>query len=134
MKILLNRFVLAAGGDQSPENLRVNGQRSVQQVGYLRAAGPGVFARGDRTNTITFATTREHATYGAAEAFLFTHAATLPGSGTLTAICEDAGGAQVRYQAQAAAVTADEGTQRGITTTHTYTLVCGAISGGELSL
>lgn len=132
MKIFLNRFVLAAGGDQSPENLRVNGKQSVQTANLLRADDAGVFPRGGRVNTITFATTREHASCGAAEAFLFTHAATLPSGGLLTAVCEDADGAQVRFQAQAAAVSADEGLQRGITTTHTYTLVCGAIGGGEL--
>ena len=134
MKILLNQFSLAAGGDQSPENLRINGQRQVQTAGFLRAASTGVFARGDRVNTLSFAITREHASYGAAESFLFAHAATLPASGTLTAICEDAGGAQVRYTAQASAIRADRGTQRGVTTTHVYTLVCGAITGGDLAI
>ena len=106
----------------------------MQTATFLRAADAGVFARGDRVNTISFAVTREHASYGAAEAFLFSHAATLPAGGVLTAICEDASGAQVSYAAQASAVTADEGTQRGTTTTHVYTLVCGAIRGGELNL
>ncbi len=134
MKILIDNFSLTAGGDGSPENLRLNGQREVQTAAFLRAAGAGVFARGDRVNTISFAVTREHASYGAAEGFLFSHAATLPASGALTAICEDARGAQVCYAAQASAVRADEGTQRGITTTHVYTLVCGAIRGGELTM
>ena len=134
MKILLDHFSLAAGGDESPENLRVNGKRQVQTAGFLRAASAGVYARGERVNTISFAITREHGSYGAAESFLFSHAATLPASGTFIALCEDAGGAQVRYVAHASAVTADEGTQRGVTTTHVYTLVCGAIVGGELNL
>ena len=133
MKIFLDQFSLAAGGDESPENFRVHGQSAVQTAGFLRAASAGVFARGGRVNTLSFAVTREHASYGAAEAFLFSHAATLPASGTLTAVCEDAGGAQVRYVAQAAAIRTDEGTQRGITTTHVYTVVCGAITGGELA-
>ena len=134
MKILLDHFSLAAGGDESPENLRVNGRRQVQTAVFLRAASAGIYARGERVNTITFAVTREHASYGAAESFLFSHAATLPAAGALTLLCEDAGGAQVRYVARASAVTADEGTQRGVTTTHVYTLVCGAVVGGELEI
>ena len=134
MKIFLDQFCLAAGGDESPENLRVNGQRQVQTADFLRAADAGVFARGGRVNTLSFGITREHASYGAAESFLFAHAAVLPASGTLVVICEDAGGPQVRYAAHAAAVRTDEGTQRGITTTHVYTIVCGTITGGELKL
>ena len=106
MQILIGNFSLTAGGDGSPENLRVNGQRQVQTAAFLRTASAGVFARGDRVNTVSFATTREHASYGA----------------------------QVSYAAQASAVAADEGTQQGVTTTHVYTLVCGAIRGGELNL
>ena len=112
MQIFIGNFPLAAGGDEAPENLRINGRRQVQTAGFLRAAGAGVFARGDRVNTISFAVTREHASYGAAEGFLFSHAATLPAGGALAVICEDAGGAQVRYTARASAVTADEGTQQ----------------------
>ena len=135
MKILLDHFSLAAGDDESPENLRVNGKRQVQTAGFLRAASAGVYARGERVNTISFAITREHGSYGAAESFLFSHAATLPASGTFTALCEDAGGAQVRYvRTRLRRHGTDEGTQRGVTTTHVYTLVCGAIVGGELNL
>lgn len=134
MQIFIGNFSLAAGDGESPENLSINGKRQVQTAGFLRAADAGIFARGDRVNTISFAVTREHASYGAAEGFLFSHAAALPAGGMLTVICEDASGAQVRYAAQASAVTADAGTQRGVTTTHVYTLVCGAICGGELGL
>ena len=133
MKIFLDRFCLAAGGGESPENFRVNGQRAVQTAEFLRAADAGVFARGGRTNTLSFAITREHASCGAAEAFLFAHAATLPADGTLTVICDDAVNPQVRYTAHEAAIGADEGTQRGVTTTHVYTVVCGTITGGELA-
>lgn len=134
MKILLGNFSLAAGGAESPEDLRIEGRREVQTVALLRAADSLVLARGNRQLSVSFSVTREHRTYGAAEGFLLAHAATLPTGGTVTFVCEDAHGAQVRYTAQAAAVRSDLGTQRGVTTTHAYLLLCGPISGGSVGL
>ena len=133
MKILIDDFCLAAGGGESPEGLSINGSQPAQISRLLHAANASVLPLGGRVNTIAFAVTREHASNGAAAGFLFAHAATLPESGDATFLCEDAAGPQVEYAAAAAAVTADQGTQNGNRTTHKYTLVCGAITGGELS-
>lgn len=132
MKITIGNFCLAAGGGESPADLSVNGQRTVQVTPLLGAAFAGVFPRGNRVNTITFSVTRAHASDGGAESFLFAHAATLPASGSVAFLCEDADGTQVRYLAETAAVASDHGMQRGNATIHKYTLVCGAISGGSL--
>ena len=134
MKILLGNFSLAAGGAESPEDLRVEGRREVQAVALLRAASAAVLPRGNRLNAISFTITREHASYGEAEGFLFAHAATLPASGTVSFFCEDLGGAQVLYTAEAAAIRSDFGAQRGITTTHRYQILCGPITGGSVGL
>ncbi len=133
MKILLGNFSLAAGGTESPEDLRIEGRREVQAVALLRAASAAVLPRGNRLVTVSFTVTREHASYGDAESFLFAHAATLPASGTVSFFCEDADGGQTLYTAGAAAVRSDLGTQRGITTRHTYQLACGPLTGGQIS-
>ena len=134
MKILIDNFSLAAGGTESPEDLRIEGRREVQAVALLRAATATVLPRGNRLNTISFTITREHDTYGDAESFLFAHAATLPASGTVSFYCEDLGGAQVLYTAQAAAIRSDLGTQRGVTTRHAYVVACGPLTGGSVGL
>ena len=132
MKIFIDEFCLTNGGEESPTGLSINGQQRVQSVASLRGSVADVYPRGNRVNTVTFAITRTHASPGAAEGFLFFHAATLPASGGLTFLCEDAEGAAVRYTAADAAVAADKGTRAGLATTHQYTVVCGTISGGEL--
>ncbi len=131
MKILIDHFCLAAGGTESPGELSIDGQQPVQISRGLHAATASVLPLGGRVNTIAFAVTREHPSHGAAEGFLFAHAATLPESGQAVFLCEDLEGPQVQYTAAAAAVTADLGTRHGNQTTHKYTLVCGAITGGE---
>ena len=132
MKIFIDQFRLANGGEESPKNLSINGQQAVQSVTALGSPTADVYPRGNRVNTVAFAVTREHASDAAAQGFLFLHAAKLPSGGTLTLLCEDADGEAVRYTAAASAVASDQGTQLGSTTTHRYALVCGAISGGEL--
>ena len=132
MRIFIDNFCLAAGGGESPEGLSINGEQTVQVTRFLNAANAGVMPLGGRVNTVAFAVTREHASQGAAAAFLFSHAATLPLSGDATFLCEDTEGPEVQYTALATAIRADQGTQEGSNTTHRYTLVCGVISGGEL--
>ncbi len=132
MRVFIDQFCLSNGDDESPKGLTINGKQQVQSVPLLRAAAAGVYPRGNRINTVTFAVTREHASHGAAEGFLFFHAARLPASGNLTFLCEDVDGGAVCYRAEAAAVSSDKGSQLGMTTTHQYTVVCGVISGGEL--
>ncbi len=132
MKIYIDDFCLAAGGGESPEGLSINGSQPVQISRVLHAATASVLPLGGRVNTLAFAVTREHTSPGAAAGFLFAHAATLPESGDATFLCEDVDGPQVQYAAAAVAITADHGTQNGNQTTHQYTLVCGAITGGEL--
>ncbi len=134
MKITLGSFSLADGGDASPVGLRINGRYQVQTSGFLRAAASGIFPRGNQVNTITFACTREHASYAAASAFLITHAATMPTGGTLTVATEAWEGTVTKYTAAASAVEARDGTQEGVTTTHQYTILCGAFAGGSLGL
>ena len=133
MRVFIDNFCLAAGGEESPAGLSINGSQPAQVSRALGAASATVLPLGGRVHTIAFAVTREHPSHGAAEGFLFAHAATLPESGTATFLCEDTGGGpQVQFLAAATAVTADDGTQNGANTTHKYTLVCGAITGGEL--
>ncbi len=133
MRIFIDHFCLAAGGGESPAALSINGSQPVQISRGLHAAAANVLPLGGRVNTLSFAVTRAHASHGAAEGFLFAHAATLPESGHATFLCEDVDGPQVQYAAAAAAITADHGTQNGNHTTHRYTLVCGALTGGELT-
>lgn len=132
MQVFIDQFCLSRGGDESPKDLSISGQNAVQGAPLLRSATAAVLPRGNRAVTLEFAVTRQHPSYGAAEGFLFAHAATLPASGTLTFLCEDADGGAVRYTAEAAAVVSDLGTQLGVNTTHQYRLRCGAIRGGEL--
>ena len=131
MRIFIDQFCLANGGEESPVGLSINGRQAVQSVSLLRGDVADVYPRGSRVNTVAFAVTRTHASPAVAEGFLFAHAANLPASGSLTFLCEDADGNAVRYTADTSAVTSDTGTQNGPATTHQYTVVCGVISGGE---
>ena len=131
MKIFIDQFCLADGGEESPKNLSINGQQAVQSVAALGSTTVDVYPRGNRVNTLVFTVTREHASDAAAQGFLFHHAATLPSGGDVTFLCEDANGEVVRYTAAASAVASDQGSQLGVTSTHRYALVCGVISGGE---
>ena len=88
MKVFLDQFCLANGGDESPKGLTVQGEQAVQTVPLLRSASAGIVPRGNRVNTVTFTVTRLHPSYGAAEASLFQHAAMLPGGGALGFVCE----------------------------------------------
>lgn len=129
MKIFIDQFCLSNGGNESPKDLTIHGERAVQSVPLLRGAA-GVFSRGNRVNTVAFAVTREHADYGAAEAFLWQHATALPASGSLELWCEATDGNGVRYTAAVSAVVSDKGSQNGLTTTHQYLLKCGEIVEG----
>ena len=133
MRIFINNFCLSPGGGESPEGLSILGEQPVQVTRFLQTAAASVASPGGRVHTVTFSITREHPSHGDAASFLFTHAATLPLGGNLTFLCEDTAGPQVQYAAAAAAISSDQGTQNGSNTTHRYTLVCGAITGGELA-
>ena len=128
MKIFIEDFCLAGGGEAGPRELTVNGERQVQSVPALRGGVAGILPRGNRVNTVTFAAVRTHASHAAAEAFLLEHAALLPAGGALGFRCEGAGGGEARYRATASVVASERGSRNGLTTTHHYKIVCGEIA------
>jgi hypothetical protein len=60
------------------QNVRLNGQRVVQEEHFLRAAAMAFFTRGGRSQVLEFSVGREFASHAAAEAFLLTHFQSLP--------------------------------------------------------
>jgi hypothetical protein len=133
MTITIGNFSLADGGDASPGDLRINGKHSVQTAEFLRVSNATPFARGNKVNTITFWCVRDHASYADAQSFLISHNATMPDSGTLTITTEPFEGGITQFTVASAAVESDDGVQMGIATKHTYTVICGALTGGNIA-
>lgn len=109
---------LATGGRESPAGFQINGQQTVQIAPILRSATAGVYGRGNKYLTITFNITRQHASVAAAQTFLWTHALTLPKSGTAVFYQDNEDTVVVAD----AVLTAFEQSYTGRSTKHIYTL------------
>lgn len=115
-------LVLAGTGRAGASELRLSFTDAVQVQALLRARSARVVNRGTRLYALAWSTAREHGSQAAAEAFLLTHAESLPrAAGTLILIGGGgAGGGTSTTTLAPAVVRIAESSARGRTTFHRY--------------
>lgn len=117
-------FELAAGGIESPANLKIVPERNTQEFDGLRA--PSVVAK-DRFNlktTVTFDITRLHDNISDAQNYMLLEQSTIPGSGTIKFYMEDG---TILYMRNSVLKT-NPSHHTGTTTFHSYTIIGGAVT------
>ena len=130
MKISLGTFVLADSPDPIPmSNLKINGDRVIQEEALVGAVAKVFFDRGNRKTTVTFETTRLFASQLAAETFLLTHETQFPGQGLVTFFSGVLGQQTYTSYLVNAVVNSVGSSLTGCTTRHSY-----HISGGAMTL
>jgi hypothetical protein len=118
-------YIAGLAGDpqkSQASNLSVNGVRLEQLVEKIRADFIGLLDRKNVRHTITWEVTRIHANMQTSEAFVLDHPGAVMGPDTFT--FEFSTGSRVTT-GFLNAVTCK---QTGLTTRHSYTLICGAIT------
>lgn len=125
MKITLgtgdSAFVLADSPDPVPmTNLRINGDRLIQEEALYGAAAKVFFDRGNHKTTVTFDVARVFATQLAAEKFLLLHETTFPAQGLVTFFSGRVGQVNFSGYLANAVVNSVASSLRGSTTRHSY--------------
>jgi len=109
-------------GPAGPDQLSINSARVLQPKQLIRATNGSSLDRGNETNVVTFACSREHGSVAAAEVFLLEHV--LP-AGTATLKLLATGEGAERYMADAA-YQGGQHSYKGVRTFHSYTFTGGA--------
>jgi hypothetical protein len=117
-------FELAAGGIESPADLKINGQRNTQPFFGLRAVAAKYIDRLNARNTISFKITRLHASIDAAQTYMLLHQSTVPGGGTVSFYSESGS----KFTMTDSVLQVVDQNHLGKTTFHNYSLVGGVIS------
>lgn len=110
-----------------PSDLRISGERIIQERQFLRAVQCTMQNRGNVKTVVTFTVTREHSSIQNAWTFALLHYATLPGQGTITFEAATNTGAVKRIYLDNAALSVSEHQANGVRTRHTYTIQGGAM-------
>lgn len=134
MRITIGNFVLCGGTEtnQFPEQFSVDGSQILDVQQALRAKAVRVVDRGNTTTSISFAVTREHASYLAACAFAMAHHHEIPKSGVVALVCQTPG-AQTYYLQDGRLQSTRCSPIVGVSTVHAYTLIGGAVSTSQPS-
>jgi hypothetical protein len=117
-------YIAGVTGDpqkSQASNLSVNGVRLEQIVEKIRANNIDILDRKNVRHTVTWDVTRIHADQNAADAFILDHPSAIMGPGAFT--FEFASGSR----STTGFLNAVSCRQTGLTTRHSYTLICGAI-------
>ena len=117
-------FEIAAGGIESPANLKTNGTRSTQIFEGLRAPSVTPFDRLNVKTTISFDITRLHDNISDAQNYMLLHQSTIPGSGAVTFFMEN--GTELYMDNAVVETVASH--HMGTTTFHSYQIIGGAIT------
>ena len=117
---------LAPGGKSSPESMHLLAQRDTEVPPILRAEQVEPIDRKNLRHEFSFPVWREHASLASAGVFYVDHPGQVCGVGKL--IFEaDIDGQIVRREARGSVKISDSDWE-GVSTTHTYAVVCGAIT------
>ena len=129
MKISIGTFVLADSPASIPMvNLRINGERIVQEEALVGAEARIVFDRGNRQTTVTFDTTRLFGSPVEAETFLLMHETQFPGQGLVTFLSGTAGQNNYAAYLAGAVVKSVASSISGCTTRHRYHITGGVMT------
>ena len=129
MQISLGNFVLANSPDPIPmTNLRINGDRIIQEEALFGAEAKMFFDRENQRTIVTFDTTRLFDSQLDAETFLLMHETQFPGQGLVTFFSGNLG--QKNYSAYLvnAVVNSVASAISGCTTRHSYRITGGVMS------
>lgn len=126
---MVGSFVLADSPANIPlTNLRINGDRVIQEEALFGAAAKAFFDRGNRRTVVTFDTTRRFDTQLDAETFLLMHETQFPGQGLVTFQSGSTGQKFYRAYLVNAVVNRVGSGISGCTTRHSYRITGGAMS------
>lgn len=125
------KITLASGGKQSPQNLRINGQRVVQIAEYPRATSAEPFARKNHRTTVTFTVTQEYSDLDVAGAAVVEAHGVSYERGSLLIIAQGQAGTSANRWVTKAVIQTIDVQQRGIAVDKSYTIIGGAISTSE---
>lgn len=129
MQISLGNFVLANSPDPIPmTNLRINGDRVIQEEALFGAAAKAFFDRGNQRTIVTFETTRLFDSQLDAETFLLLHDTQFPGQGLVTFFSGNVGQKNFSAYLVNAVVNSVASAISGCTTRHSYRITGGVIS------
>ncbi len=78
MNIQFGSFVLASGGTQAADNVRVDGQQIIQEATFFRGNSAAFYPRGNLATTLQFVVHWIFNTANLAEQFVLLHTGTLP--------------------------------------------------------
>jgi hypothetical protein len=124
VKVTIDNFLLAGDGRDSVSGFRIENSRQVQSVSGIRRETVQLFQRANRQTTITFRVHRLFTTIQEAEQFLLEHMDAVPKQG-LVAIQTGTWGDMRKFRYyRAAAVTVTSAEYIGVTTIHSYTILC----------
>lgn len=129
MRIVLDKMVLCDHGRESAADLRIEAVRSVQVDEGVRAEQVSTRDRMNRQTSMSFTTSREHASLAAAFTFTVEHAeAVLGRSGVLEVeTLQTTGAPSVRFMRRAL-VTTVRVAQVGVRTFASYQIIGGKLS------
>src|SRR5690349_12616725 len=125
------KLMLARGGNQSPQNLRINGQRLVQIAEYPRADDAEPFARKNHRTTVSFTVTESYAELDAAGAAVVECQGLSRERGKLLIIAQGQNGTTSNRWIMKAVIQSIDAQQRGIAVDKSYTIVGGGMSSSE---
>jgi len=129
MKISLGNFVLADSPANIPmSNLRINGDRVIQEEALFGAAAKSFFDRGNQRTVVTFDTTRRFNSQLDAETFLLMHETQFPGQGLVTFFSGSVGQRNYTAYLVNAVVNRVASAISGCTTRHSYRITGGVMS------
>lgn len=125
------KLTLAAGGKQSPQNLRINGQRLVQIATYPRAESAEPLARKNHQTTVTFTVTEEYGDLDQAGVAVIEAQGVTKERGSLLLIPKGQSGASANRWITKAVIQAVDAQQRGVAVDKSYTIIGGEMSTSE---
>lgn len=128
MRVRYGNHVLAAGGSEAPDGLRLTHNRAAQTADYIAADQGETFSRGNARRELSFTVTRTHDHLRAATAFILDHPENLADSGTLLVEQRETAGVVRRWSSEAVLLRADLVQQIGITTIWLYQFALGPIT------
>ena len=122
-------FVLADSPANIPlTNLRINGDRVIQEEALFGADATAFFDRGNQRTMVTFDTTRLFDSQLDAETFLLMHETQFPGQGLVTFFSGNVGQKNYRAYLVNAVVNSVASAISGCTTRHSYRITGGVMS------
>lgn len=126
MRITIDNVELAGDATEKPSGLEGASEFADQVAQISRGKEPLFFDRGNRSVPLSFTVRRKHESVDAAQAFCINHLDEATRVGTITFAFGSGAGGTTRYARGRVKIKSFR--HVGVTTFHTYDLVCGRIT------